>query len=133
MIKKIILSLFACLIMTVGVVSPVFAVDVVKPACDNVSNGGTPGVCKDNTEGQNATNTLLFGPDGLGTKIVNVLSLIVAIAAIIVIMISAVRFIVSSGDPSNVAAARTAIIGAVVGLVVVALAQVTVQFVLSRL
>lgn len=63
---------------------------------------------------------------------INILSLIVGIAAVIMIILSGFRFITSQGDASGIASARNALIYAIVGLVVVALAQVIVHFVLSK-
>ena len=66
------------------------------------------------------------------TTIINVFSLVVGIIAVIMIIIGGIRFVLSGGDSNNVSAARNTIIYAIVGLVVVALAQVIVHFVLNR-
>lgn len=70
---------------------------------------------------------------GVATVVINILSLIVGVASVIVIIISGLRFITSGGDSSQTAAARQGIIYAIVGLVVVILAQSIVAFVLTRL
>lgn len=64
--------------------------------------------------------------------VVNVLTLIVGITAIIMIIISGFRFIISNGDSGKVASARTALIFSLVGVAVAALAQVLVRFVLFQ-
>jgi len=64
---------------------------------------------------------------------INILSLVVGIASVIVITISGFRFITSSGDSQQVQGARNGIIYAIVGLVVVILAQTIVAFVLNKL
>lgn len=63
---------------------------------------------------------------------INILSLVAGVAAVIMLIIGGFRFITSSGDASNVASARSTIIYALVGLVVVALAQFIVHFVLAK-
>jgi hypothetical protein len=79
------------------------------------------------------------GCGGSGTQInhtlnfaVNTLSLVAGVAAVIMIIISGLKFITANGDAGNVASARTTLIYALVGLVVVALAQFIVHFVLGR-
>jgi hypothetical protein len=64
--------------------------------------------------------------------VVNVLSIIVGIAAVIMIIVSGFRYITSGGDSSKVSGAKSALIYAIVGLVVVALSQVIVRFVLNN-
>lgn len=63
---------------------------------------------------------------------INILSLVAGVAAVIMLIIGGLRFITSSGDSNGVASARGTIIYALVGLIVVALAQFIVHFVLGR-
>lgn len=65
--------------------------------------------------------------------IINILSIIIGIIAVIAIIVNGLRFITSGGDSSSVNSARNGVIYAIVGLIVVALAQVIVRFVLSRI
>ena len=62
----------------------------------------------------------------------NLFSFVIGIVAVIMIMIAGFRFITANGDANQVSGARTAIIYAIVGLAVVALAQIIVQFVLKK-
>ena len=64
--------------------------------------------------------------------VINVLSWLVGIAAVIMIIFNGFRFITAAGDSSGVAAARTGIIYALIGIVVAVLAQVLVHFVISQ-
>jgi hypothetical protein len=66
------------------------------------------------------------------TKIVNIFSLIVGVVAVIMIIIGGFRYITSGGDSNNVGAAKNTILYAIVGLIIVALAQVIVKFVLAK-
>jgi Type IV secretion system pilin len=78
------------------------------------------------TAGQNSElNTAM-------TNALNVLSVIAGFTAIVMIIISGIRFMTAAGDPSGIASARTSLIYALVGLVVVAMAQFIVHFVLGR-
>jgi hypothetical protein len=64
--------------------------------------------------------------------VVNILTVIVGITAVIMIIIAGFRFVISGGESANVAGAKNTIIYVIVGIVVVALAQVIVHFVLYR-
>lgn len=64
-------------------------------------------------------------------KAINLLSAIVGIIAVIMIIIGGLKYITSGGSDSNVTGAKNTILYAVIGLVIVAIAQVIVRFVLS--
>ncbi len=85
------------------------------PKCDANANGAT-------TDTINKTIAL----------VINVFSLVVGVAAVIMIIIGGMRYIISGGDSGNVTSAKNTILYAIIGLVVVALAQFVVKFVLTR-
>lgn len=64
--------------------------------------------------------------------VINVFSLVVGIVAVIMIIYGGLKYITSGGEGSNISAAKNTILYAIIGLVVVALAQIIVRFVLSR-
>jgi hypothetical protein len=66
------------------------------------------------------------------TVTLNLLSFAVGIAAVIMIIIGGFKYITASGDSNKLSSAKNTIIFAIVGLVVVALAQFIVQFVLDK-
>lgn len=66
------------------------------------------------------------------TVIVNIFSIIVGIVAVIMIIWGGFKYITSGGDSGNITSAKNTIIYAILGLVIVALAQFLVQFVLER-
>ena len=84
--------------------------------------GLTGGSCGDN--GTSVNNVI--------KTVVIVLSSIVGVVAVIMIIIGGFKYITSGGDSNNIASAKHTIMYAIVGLVVVALAQVIVRFVLSK-
>ncbi|OGL30672.1 hypothetical protein A3F37_03550 [Candidatus Saccharibacteria bacterium RIFCSPHIGHO2_12_FULL_41_12] len=65
-------------------------------------------------------------------NIVNILSVIVGVAAVIMIIYGGFRYVTSGGDSGNLTTAKNTILYALVGLVVVALAQVIVKFVINK-
>ncbi len=66
------------------------------------------------------------------TGVINVLSAIIGVVAVIMIIISGLRYITSGGDGQKVASAKNTLIYSLVGLVIVALAQLIVHFVLGK-
>lgn len=96
-----------------------------KELCSTADN---PAECKKTGEG--AQNPL-FGQGGVLTKIVSLLSVVVAIVSIIVIILAGLKFVTSGSNPQDVTNARERIIYALLALVVAALAQVLVRFVIG--
>lgn len=66
------------------------------------------------------------------TTVINLFSLVVGVVAVIMIIIGGLKYITSGGDSGNITGAKNTILYAVIGLVVVALAQFIVKFVLGR-
>lgn len=68
----------------------------------------------------------------IGT-VVNLLTVVVGILAVVMLIYGGMKFIMSGGEASAVASAKKSIIFALVGLVIVGLAQVIVHFVLGNI
>ncbi|HSX00160.1 MAG TPA: pilin [Patescibacteria group bacterium] len=66
------------------------------------------------------------------TLVVNIFSIVVGIVAVIMIVFGGFKYITSGGDSGNITSAKNTIVYAVIGLVVVALAQFIVKFVLNK-
>jgi hypothetical protein len=65
------------------------------------------------------------------TTIINLLLIIIGVVAVVVIIVAGFNFITSGGDSNKVATARNSIVYALIGLVVVVLAEVIVHFVIG--
>lgn len=65
--------------------------------------------------------------------VINIISIIVGIVAVIMIIIAGFKYITSNGDSGAVSGAKNTIIYAIVGLIIVALAQAIVRFVIGRI
>jgi len=87
-----------------------------------LANGNGGSSCGDN--GGQLTNVL--------HTIINVFSAIVGIVAVIMIIVAGLQFITSNGNPQNISKARMSLIYALIGIVIVVLAQVIVHFVFSQ-
>lgn len=121
------LVLFALLIITTLAPSallaaaPAYAQDDAKDAaCDGVALTG--GSCTP-TAGQSSVQSTL-------TTVINLISLVVGVAAVIMIIIGGFKYVTSNGDSGSVSSAKDTILYAIIGLVIVAMAQVIVRFVI---
>lgn len=111
-----------------GVLSTVTVHAQIDPkgqACGalNAASGGA-GDCTTAPAGPNVDSTLKLA--------INLFSLIVGIAAVLMIIVGGLKYITSNGDSGNISGAKNTILYAIIGLVVVALAQVIVKFVLTK-
>lgn len=128
MIKKII----PILVLTMSFALPASAmaqdVDVFSDVCKKQPNAS---VCKSKEAVRN--DNPVYGPNGIITKIVNLITLIVGIAAVISIMFAGFRMITSGDNSEEVTKARELIIYALIGLLVAAFAQIIVRLVLFKI
>lgn len=66
------------------------------------------------------------------TVVLQVFSAVVGFIAVIMIIVGGLKYIMSQGDANSINSAKNTLLYAVVGLVIVALAQIIVRFVLHR-
>lgn len=134
MIQKIkSLMLFTLTALAIGV--PVLAPVTASALCSGkIQEGLQTGI--NGTTGSTTGCTAVTG-DGAGSitalakKVVNIFSLIVGVVAVIFVIYGGFRYITSGGDSGNVGNAKNTLIYALVGLVIVALAQLIVRYVLT--
>jgi type IV secretory pathway VirB2 component (pilin) len=106
--------------------------DEFKPAdvCAKVDKSqGVPEYCKTITNNDDP----ITGSDGVLKRIVDLVAFVAGIVAVIMIIFGGFRYITSTGEPEKAAAARKTLIYAIVGLVIVILAQTIVSFVLRQI
>jgi hypothetical protein len=119
--------------LPVGIATPALA----QSAQQQINNGLCAGANLQFTENPGqcnaASNDATTKINKMVHTIVNLLSAIVGIVAVIMIIVGGFRYITSGGNDASVTAAKNTILYAVIGLVVVALAQVLVRFTLSKL
>ena len=81
-------------------------------------------------------NTCDPGPgptvDSTVRTVINLLSLVVGVVAVIMIIVGGLKYILSSGDSNAINSAKNTILFALVGIAIVALAQIIVRFVVNR-
>ncbi|GEM_PF-3414921 len=133
MIKRL-RNMFVLILVSLGItfmpVSVALAqTDILKPVCNRA--GDAPAVCKDNATG--SSSSPILGPEGIMTKAVQLLVMILGIVAVFTVVIAGLRIVVSNGDSNTIATMQKAIIAALAGLAVAAIAQAIVTFLLSKL
>ena len=103
------------------------------------------GSARQGSEGNPATCATGTAPDGscltpdsskdlsdIAAFIINIFSWIVGAVSVIMIIYGGFRYITSGGDSNGVKAGKDTVLYAIVGLVIVALAQIIVNFVLDK-
>ena len=136
MIKKL-KNLIMALAVTSAVAAPLAVPAFASAASMNFANAITSGVCSGVS--QAAGSGAACGSGGstnvdlstIAKKVINILSIIVGIVAVIMIIYGGFKYITSGGDTGNVSGAKNTLIFAIVGLIIVALAQFIVHFVLN--
>lgn len=82
----------------------------------------------------NPNATSCAGSDGQISKVIRValqmLSIVAGVIAVIMVIISGLKYVTSQGDSNKISSAKNSLIYAIVGIVVVVFAQVVVQFVI---
>lgn len=106
------------------------AVEVLDPVCQNNPSAT---VCKDNSKNQEINDNSLFGPNGVLTKVARLIAIVVGVAAVIMIIVSGIQYVFSSGDPARLNKAKDTLLFALVGLVVAMMSQAIIAFVLNKL
>jgi Type IV secretion system pilin len=144
-LKRLITSL--CLISLCLVASPSMAAAndlfVSGPGvdCSSGSSASTSAIC---SEHANTDNPLTGCPSNCGSgtldKITNIIAYVAGAAAIIMVIVGAIRFVTSGSDTTignriddDVIEARRTIINALVGLAIVVLAKVLINYVILKL
>ncbi len=75
----------------------------------------------------------LTGPAGIFRKVSLFLAFLASICAVILIIVGGFQYVLSSGDPQKATSARNMIVGALVGLVIIAASESILLFVIRGL
>jgi hypothetical protein len=70
--------------------------------------------------------------NGIVKFVINTFSVIVGIIAVVMIIVGGVKYITSGGASDKVTSAKNTILFAIIGLVIVAIAQILVKYVLAK-
>lgn len=109
--------------------------NVLDPACAgfSASDPDAPTLCKDNQVKQSTSDNSIYGKNGIISKVVQLLAILIGIVAVIMVIIGGFKYVMSSGNPESINSAKNTILYAIIGLVVAVLAQYIIIFVISKL
>lgn len=136
MIQKIKLKLMALSVL--GILAAPIGFAGVASATATIQENVCQGTSTLQVSSTNSTTSCAFSDvnddnvNRLITKIINIMSTIVGVIAVIMIIIGGFRYITSGGDTTKVSGAKNTILYGLIGLVIVALAQIIVKFVLKN-
>lgn len=122
--KKIIAAIISVFALVIMPLTPVAAVNVFQD-CTGDAAGNS--ICKA------ANSDKLFGSGSLWNRILNVFTTVIGAVAVLMIVIGALRYVTSNGEPAQLTSAKNTILYAAVGLVLAAMANAIVNFVLTNI
>lgn len=120
---KLLIAGFAVALLGTFALVPVTSVSALDPLA-NACSGADSAICED--RGEESANKLI-------TDLINVLLFVVGALAVIMIIVSGVLYVISSGDASKVARAKNTLMYSIVGLVVAFIAYAVVNWVIDKL
>lgn len=119
---------FAMLVpaVSVPVMGGVASADIAGAVCEgSIAASNTGSNCTSQTDANQ-------GLREIARKVTNFFSILVGAISIIMLIYGGFRYITSGGDSSKVGNAKNTIIYAIIGLIIVVLAQVIVNFVITQ-
>lgn len=119
--------IMASIFLAPSVVSAQSSTTISNQLC----NGITVTTGSQNSNCAQSSNGISNGIGTLAKQAVNILSLVVGVVSVIMIIYGGFKYITSGGESGKVTSAKTTLIYAILGLIVVALAQIIVQWVLG--
>lgn len=128
-IKRLIFSLM----LTLGLLTPVAISG--SAAAANVFSGAKEEACA-GVRLESSSNDCKGGAQSVTNiigRVIDFISVVVGVICVIVIIISGLRYVTSNGDSNNITSARNTFIYALVGLILVAFAQLIVKLVIARI
>ncbi|OGL35956.1 hypothetical protein A3F65_02535 [Candidatus Saccharibacteria bacterium RIFCSPHIGHO2_12_FULL_47_16b] len=132
--KLIILASVLTLGAPVAMAVPAYAQTVEEGIQKNLICGSNAALRDDPKTSVNECEIPARSDEGLSAKIksvINILSAVIAVVAVIMIIYGGLRYVASGGKQESITAAKNTILYAIIGLIIVALAQAIVQFVLK--
>jgi hypothetical protein len=125
LLLTIIISVSTLLLVPLGA----NARDLFSTSC-NVSGAQSSATCT----GQKNQNTAGNNP-AIATlrSVTNIISIVGGAASVIILLVGGLKYVTSDGDANKITGAKNTIIYALIGLAVIAIAQVIILFVVNQL
>ena len=131
-LKTFILALGASLALLVPVAAPVAVYAQTNNIQANVCEGANTLTVNTSTGTTCSVENEESSFNSLIENIINIVSVIVGVIAVIMIIIGGFRYVTSGGSAEKVSGAKNTILYGIIGLIIVALAQIIVRFVLQK-
>ena len=129
--KSIVIAAASLMMLAPGLIPAAASVAFADSISDSVCSGANSAA--DSTADATCSSTTnTTGLKTIAKKIVNVFSLVVGFVAVIMVIYGGFRYITSGGESGSVGNAKNTLIYAIVGLIIVALAQFIVHFALGQ-
>jgi hypothetical protein len=122
----------AAIALMLAPAAPVFAQSAQQQINSGLCTGSNLEFTEDTSGADCSTSDATEKINNLIHTIVNLLSAIVGIVAVVMIIVGGLRYITSGGNDASVTGAKNTILYAIIGLIIVALAQILVRFTLSK-
>lgn len=74
----------------------------------------------------------ISGNNGILIQAANIIAIMGGVAAVIIIIISGIKFMTSGGDSEKIKSARNTIINAIIGIIIILLSRAIILFVTAR-
>jgi hypothetical protein len=136
MIKRWMAALGLLCLLSFAAPAPTQAFDIFNGVNCNSGQNSESAACSSKVKKDPNTGepiNPLTGQDGLLLNITNIVAYIAGAAAIILIVVSGIRFMTAGGDSAKVTAARQTLTGALIGIAVIVLARTLIIYVVKTL
>lgn len=81
--------------------------------------------------GGSCSGKTITAPGGLVTTIVNIITYVAGVIVIFMIIFAGFRYITSTGDANKVNSAKNTLLYAIVGIIIIVMAQVIVHYIIN--
>ncbi len=129
MMKKLLLTFTALLAPVLFFATAAANVNPLEDVCREAPNSA---VCIEEraTRGQDSTDNRVVSFLG---EVVRIMLFALGAIAVVAVMVGALMYVLSGGDPAKTQKAKTTILYALIGVVIATVAQLIILFVLDRL
>lgn len=129
--KRLIAVCCLSLFMMVPAASTMAAYDPLGGVCSSISQGDMTSSSPDSTC-NGSSGAKAADPNATLRKVSTIIALIAGVAAVIIVIVSAIQLVTSGGNAQQASTARLALIGAVIGIIIIVAAQSIILLVLGR-
>lgn len=131
MLRKILLNLSLVLSLAMPIALPTMA-HAAEGIQQNLCAGANLDVNTDCNKGGITDQEARDRINRIIRTVINLFSLVVGVVSVIMIIVGGLKYITSGGDSGNVTGAKNTILYAIIGIVIVALSQFIIRFVLTK-